>query len=104
MVSVALWLALASGPKADVPRPGDAAVVESQQIIACESGGFDADSCSISCHVVFSFYTKSCNVSCRSGYFACCNCNGGCQCEIDHEVVYALPPPPDPPPPPPLLP
>jgi len=66
---------------------------DGQQMVACESGGPFADTCQINCHIIFNFYTKSCSVTCRSGYFACCSCDGGCQCIIDHDEVNPLPTP-----------
>ena len=93
LAPAALWVALAVGVTWDVPPAGrDEPVVDSKQIVACESGGMNSDTCSINCHVIFNFYTTSCEVTCRSGFFACCNCSSGCQCVIDHEEMYPLPP------------
>ena len=94
MVSGVL-LALAvftTGARGAAPATLPPAEVDGQQMVACESGGRFSDSCSVNCHIVFSFYTKSCSVTCRSGFFACCNCDGGCECVMDHEEVNPLPP------------
>ncbi|HEX4822812.1 MAG TPA: hypothetical protein VFV19_00720 [Candidatus Polarisedimenticolaceae bacterium] len=87
-VVLALAAFAADGPATLLAPPE----TEMQQMVACESGGIFADSCQISCHVIFTFYTKSCSVTCRSGFFACCNCDGGCQCVLDHEEVDPVPP------------
>jgi len=68
----------------------------SQAMQACENGGMGADTCNVDCHIVFNYYTTHCNVACRSGYFACCSCERGCQCVLDHDEMWPLPPPPDP--------
>jgi hypothetical protein len=67
-----------------------------KSIQACESGGPGANICSIGCHKVFNFYTTQCSVSCRSGYYACCSCDDGCDCIIDHDELWPLPPGVDP--------
>ena len=60
----------------------------------CESGGWGSGTCSVQCHRVFNYWTTSCNVSCRSGYYACCNCDNGCECVLDHDELWPLPPTP----------
>jgi hypothetical protein len=48
------------------------------------------------CHRAFNFWSTSCNVSCRSGYYACCSCGNGCDCVVDHDELWPLPPDPIP--------
>lgn len=67
------------------------------EIAICESGGWRAELCSLSCHHVFNYWTTTCNVTCRSGYYACCSCESGCRCVIDHDEMWPVPPPPPPP-------
>jgi len=81
-----------STPDVSFPPDEMMASMPSQHMQACEQGGSGADSCNVHCHVVFNYYTTYCNVSCRSGYFACCSCDGGCQCVIDHDEMWPLPP------------
>ena len=62
----------------------------------CESGGWRSETCSVACHRVFNYWTTTCNVSCRSGYYACCSCDNGCKCVLDHNELWPLPPDPTP--------
>ena len=79
----------------EAPAPEPALLLE-----ICESGGWRAEMCSVTCHRVFNYWTTTCNVSCRSGYYACCSCESGCKCVIDHDEMWPLPPEPIPDPPP----
>jgi hypothetical protein len=62
----------------------------------CDAGGWRAETCSLTCHRAFNYWVTTCNVSCRSGYYACCGCDRGCQCVIDHDELWPLPPDPTP--------
>jgi hypothetical protein len=62
----------------------------------CDSGGWRSETCSVLCHRVFNYWTTTCNVSCRSGYYACCSCENGCECVLDHDEMWPLPPTPIP--------
>src|SRR5262245_64338678 len=64
------------------------------EVEICDSGGWSAEQCSLTCHRAFNYWTTTCNVSCRSGYYACCGCESGCRCVIDHDEMWPLPPPP----------
>ena len=67
------------------------------EVEICDSGGWRAEECSLTCHRAFNYWTTTCNVSCRAGYYACCNCNTGCQCYMDHDEMWPVPlPAPDP--------
>jgi hypothetical protein len=68
----------------------------SMMLEICDSGGWRAEQCSLTCHRVFNYWTTTCNVSCRSGYYACCSCDSGCQCVMDHDELWPLPPTPKP--------
>lgn len=51
----------------------------SSQTMNCTSGGVGANECSISSGTALS--TVSCSVSCKDGYYACCDDNiGKCKC------------------------
>lgn len=73
--------------------------MRSPHMEVCDSGGPGTSSCDINCHVVFNFYTSQCGVSCRTGYFACCSCDTGCKCAMDHDEMWPLPAPVEPRPP-----
>ena len=79
----------------ELPATPDATIELSSQtqMQACESGGMGAGECDVTCRVVFNFMTTSCGVSCRSGYFACCSCDNGCKCLMDHEEMWPIPDP-----------
>jgi hypothetical protein len=82
-----------STPDVSAPTDESIASTQSRHLQVCESGGMGADECNVSCHVVFNYFTTHCAVACRTGYFACCNCDGGCQCVVDHDDMWPLPPP-----------
>src|SRR5262245_22998865 len=62
----------------------------------CDSGGWASETCSVLCHRAFNYWTTSCNVTCRTGYYACCSCENGCECVLDHDELWPLPPTPMP--------
>jgi len=97
LAPAALWLAVATSVSADVlpaePNASFESSIGGREIVACEAGGMNSESCNVHCHVIFNFYTTSCEVTCRTGYFACCNCDTGCQCVIDHDEMWSIPPP-----------
>jgi hypothetical protein len=101
ILGVALTLGAPTDPALSTPDVSAApdetmASRPSQRMQVCESGGMGSDTCNVDCHIVFNYYTTHCNVACRSGFFACCSCDRGCQCVMDHEEMWPLPPLPDP--------
>ena len=110
LAPLALATALSVAPVSETPSgapssAGDSAApvdsvmsVNAPAMVACESGGVGAHDCDVNCRVAFLFYTSDCKVSCRSGFFACCNCETGCKCLLDHDEMWPAPPAPDPPP------
>jgi hypothetical protein len=97
-----LAAALAAGPDTgpspptvpELPITPDEETVPllARRMQACDSGGMGTESCDVNCHVAFNFYTTQCNVSCRSGYYACCSCDTGCHCVMDHDEMWPAPP------------
>ena len=86
-----LWTPVASGP--------GVAEINAPAMIACESGGAYASECQLTCRVLLNIASTKCSVSCISGYYACCTCDDGCKCVMDHEEmwpVYPEPPKPRP--------
>ena len=93
-VSILVLSMLVTPPPATMAAPEAPAEDEfdpAKSIQACESGGDGAPTCSAACHKVFNFYTTQCSVSCRSGYYACCGCERGCDCVIDHDELWPWP-------------
>lgn len=89
----------AASSAADPSGPVDSVMsVNAPAMVACESGGIGAPDCEVNCRIVLLVYTSDCKVSCRSGFFACCNCATGCKCLLDHDEMWPAPPAPDPPP------
>ena len=86
-MSALLAMALAAGGSCAAEPLLYTPQVDMVMVVSCEAGGMHADSCQINCHRIFNFYASFCSVTCRSGYFACCNCNTGCQCVQDHEEI-----------------
>lgn len=60
----------------------------------CNAGGVGSKACEKNCNKLFSVVTWSCKVECNEGYYACCNCEDGCQCILDHQEMWPLPPDP----------
>lgn len=63
----------------------------SKVIERCDTGGWATSECNVYCHKLFNFWTATCEVSCRSGYYACCSCDEGCRCIIDHDEMWPSP-------------
>jgi len=85
-------LATAMVPSADESAGSD----PSTYLQICDSGGWRSETCSVTCHRAFNYWVTTCNVSCRSGYYACCSCDSGCDCILDHDEMWPLPPDPTP--------
>ena len=86
-----LWTPVASEPGIEGRNAPD--------MVACESGGAHTSECQLTCRVLLNIASTSCRVSCISGYYACCSCDDGCRCVMDHEEmwpVYPEPPKPRP--------
>ena len=107
LLSAALATALVARPPAAngevlwTPVPSEPGIerLNAPAMVPCESGGAQASECQLTCRVVLNIASTSCSVSCISGYYACCNCDGGCKCVMDHEEmwpVYPEPPTPKP--------
>jgi hypothetical protein len=103
LARMALVSALAAGVNAvpslttvaEVPTTPDEtmATPRAPRMQVCDSGGLGTSTCDVNCHIVFNFYTSQCNVTCRSGYYACCSCDQGCHCIVDHDDMWPVPSP-----------
>ena len=71
--------------------------INAPAMVACESGGAYASECQLTCRVLLNIASTKCSVSCVSGYYACCTCDDGCKCVMDHEEMWpTYPEPPKP--------
>jgi hypothetical protein len=54
----------------------------------CDGGDPNAPSCSVRCNALLGHLTWGCSVTCSSGYYACCNCDGGCKCVAKFDSLW----------------
>ncbi len=57
----------------------------------CQSGGLGANTCEKRCNRLFGAYYTTCEVTCASGYYACCNCTSdgaSCRCIPDWPSLW----------------
>jgi hypothetical protein len=96
MLATALAAGLAAGND-EMPWTPVAPEIDAPAMVACESGGAYASECQLTCRVLLNIASTRCSVSCISGYYACCTCDDGCKCIMDHEEMWpTYPEPPKP--------